>query len=172
MATMTEKIWTGATINDHPLVKPALAAENEAIAAHRIAYDVVNTAQADVDRLWTETQSGSANPAAAVAGLVARATLTSAEQRLDLAKADELRLREAMNDAQEATRHAIFAVLQPQLARQAKARAAALEAAYDTHDPLVAATEVLIHERAGRPIEGWVGMHGDYAARVRERFGD
>jgi DNA polymerase III alpha subunit len=107
-----------------------------------------------------------------VAVLVAYATLTPAQQRLDLALANELRLREAVENARQAVKDAIFTALQPQLARQAKARAAALELAYEIHDHLVAETEVAIHERGGRPIEGWVPLRGDYAARVRERFGE
>jgi hypothetical protein len=76
-----------------------------------------------------------------------------------------------MERAQQATRDVIADVTEPQLARQARARAVALEAVYDTFDPPLMKTETLRHEKAHRPIEGCVGMRTDYAARVRERFG-
>ncbi len=166
-----EPTWTHENIFTHPRVKPVKATEDAAIAAHAEHYKAVTEADAESRRLWSEATGGGTIPAMAAASWIAKAGMSKAQEILDRARAAELLSRETMEQAQQATKDAIATVLEGQLARQCRARAVALEAVYDTFDLPIMQTETLRHERAGQPIEGWVGLRTDYAARVRERFG-
>src|SRR5438067_10952719 len=95
--------------------------------------------------------SGGSNPAAAAASWIAKAEMSAAQERLDRAKAAELLSREAMERARQATEDAIRTATEPQRARQCRARAAALETAYDTYDLPIIETAMLRHEKAERP---------------------
>jgi hypothetical protein len=173
MATaVVEKVWTNSNIDTHPAVKVALTAQQDAEKALSTAYQKRTTLEQEMSVLWSRARPATTDPSTTVLSLEAQAAIEPVRRRWLEAQAVELRASAAAEHAREDTRTVIYKVLEPQLARQARARAAALEAVHDTHDRPVAATEVLIHERAHRPIEGWVGLHTDYAARVRERFGD